>query len=408
MGGRSKQYGTDGAAAGDFRLSGWQPAGYGELEYNPQRKLFEMVAEAGPGTFGEKQWGLLNTFEYKKDWALYLRRGLKAIDLCTKTLQEGLDDQGGVFAPAEFIARIIGRLPAPTSLRGLVTTLTTGRDTLVMPRKQYAADDQYTTAFRATWTGEIPYDGTGNISAVNDQNLVGNVEIPVHTAMLTAPVTRNLIEDSAFPIQAWLEQELAQVIDLLYEDMILNGSTNNNTALGAQKTQPVGILYGAAAGNVESNSYPEVILSGTAAGYDYNTLINIQMALAPQYESPETCWIMQKRSTYAAINQIKDSQSRPLFTTGYSDSGMVERRGRILLGDRIVLSQFMPPISASNFAIIYGHLKGYYLAQRVGFSIQVLDQTKAKVNQIELVGRVRFGGAPIEPFRLKVGKSNNS
>ena len=117
---------------------------------------------------------------------------------------------------------------------------------------------------------------------------------------------------------------------------------------------------------------------------------------------------MQKRSTYAAINQIKDSQSRPLFTTGYSDSGMVERRGRILLGDRIVLSQFMPPISASNFAIIYGHLKGYYLAQRVGFSIQVLDQTKAKVNQIELVGRVRFGGAPIEPFRLKVGKSNNS
>ena len=115
--------------------------------------------------------------------------------------------------------------------------------------------------------------------------------------------------------------------------MILNGSTNNNTALGAQKTQPVGILYGAAAGNVESNSYPEVILSQTAGGYDYNTLINIQMALAPQYESPETCWIMQKRSTYAAVNQIKDSQSRPLFTTGYSDSGMVERRGRILLGD---------------------------------------------------------------------------
>ena len=87
-----------------------------------------------------------------------------------------------------------------------MTTLTTGRDTLVMPRKQYAADDQYTTAFRATWTGEIPYDGTGNVSAVNDQNLLGNVEIPVHTAMLTSSaVTLNLIEDAAFPIQAWLE-----------------------------------------------------------------------------------------------------------------------------------------------------------------------------------------------------------
>ena len=143
---------------------------------------------------------------------------------------------------------------------------------------------------------------------MNDQNLLGNVEIPVHTAMLTAPVTQ---PDRGFslPDPAWLEQELAQVIDLLYEDMILNGSTNNNTALGARKTQPVGILYGAAAGNVESNSYPEVILSGTAPGYDYNTLINIQMALAPRYESPETCWIMQKRSTYTAINKIKDSQA---------------------------------------------------------------------------------------------------
>ena len=89
----------------------------------------------------------------RRTGALYLRRGLKAIDLCTKTLQEGLDDQGGVFAPAEFIARIIGRLPAPTSLRGLVTTLTTGPDTLVMPRKQYAADDQYTTAFRVDVDG---------------------------------------------------------------------------------------------------------------------------------------------------------------------------------------------------------------------------------------------------------------
>ena len=100
---------------------------------------------------------------------------------------------------------------------------------LVMPGKQYAADDKYTTAFRATWTGEIPAADPD----VDDSNLLGNVEIPVHTAMLSAPVSRNLIEDAAFPIQCWLESELNQVIDLLYEDMILNG-----TGIG----QPTGIL----------------------------------------------------------------------------------------------------------------------------------------------------------------------
>ena len=81
-------------------------------------------------------------------------------------------------------------------------------------------------------------------------------------------------------------------------------------------------------------------------------------------------------------------------------------RQLLRLGDR--LSQWMPNIGASNFPLIFGDLKGYYLAQRVGFSIQVLDQTRAKANQIELVGRVRFGGRPVEPWRFKIGKSNNS
>lgn len=391
-----KSMGHDGA----FALSGTEPAGWAQMQYDEKAQAYRMVAEAGPGTFGEQKWALLSSFEYKKDFALYLRKGNRVVDLCHKTLQEGMDDQGGVFTPAELVNRIIGRMPAPTSLRGLVTTLTTGRDVLIMPRKQYSADDKYTTAFRANWTGEIPADGTGAQAAVNTANLLGNIEIPVHTAMLNAPVTKNLIEDSAFPIQAWLESELAQVIDLLYEDMILNG-------LGVG--QPFGMLYKAAAGNPNTSpELPEVILSGSAGAIAYDGLIDIQTALAPQYETPNTRWIMNKKSTYRALNKLKDTQNRPLFTTGYNDSGLVPRRGRVLLGDDVVLSQFMPDVGASNFPIIYGDPKGYYLAQRVGFSIQVLDQTLAKANQIELVGRVRFGGKVAEPFRLKILKSNNS
>jgi HK97 family phage major capsid protein len=401
-GSESKSY--DGNA---FRTTGYSPAGHVNLGYNAQTERYEMLSEAGPGTFGEKQWGVLNSFEYKKDWAIYLRKGQRTIDLCHKTLQEGLDDQGGVFAPAELITRIIGRLPAPTSLRGRVTTLTTGRDTLVLPRKQYSADDKYTTAFRVTWTGEIPYDGTGNIAAVNDQNLTGNIDIGVHTAMMNAPITRNIVEDAAFPVQAWLEQELAQAADLTYEDMILNGSILNTT-LGAQMSQPIGIYFGAASGNAEGNSYPEVILSSTPGGIDYGSLIDTMTALAPQYENENTCWVMNKKSTYRALNKLVDNQNRPLFTEGYNDSGLVKGRGRILLRDEIALSQFAQDISPTNFPIFYGDLKGYYLAQRVGFSIQILDQTRAKANQIELVARMRFGGRPIEPFRMKLLKSNNA
>lgn len=370
---------------------------YGPLD-GATREFFE---EMGPGLFGRKKWDLLSSNEYKADFFDYLRKGSRAIDLHTKTLMEGMDDQGGVFAPAELIARIIGRLPAPTSLRGMCTTLTTGRDTLILPRKQYSdSGDQYTTAFRVTWTGEVPNDGTGAVAQVNDSNLLGNIEIPIHTAMLNAPVTRNLVEDSAFPIQAWLESELAQVTDLEYENQILNGSSVG---------QPTGIYFGAASGNGEGNTFPEVLLSSTAGGIDYGLTVGMQTALAPQYENSESlAWVCNKRSTLAALMKLVDGQNRPLFTTGYGDSGMVGRRERRILGDPLVVSNFAQNVGASNFPLVYGDLKGYYLGQRVGFSIQVLDQTRAKANQIELVGRIRFGGRPIEPWRIKLGKSNNA
>lgn len=400
-GGQAKGAGSDGA--NQFRYAGSEPAGQVELAWNPQRKLYDMVHEAGPGTVGEEKWAHISTFEYKRDWFMYLRKGARYLDspLASKTLMEGMDDQGGVLAPAELIARVIGRLPAPTHLRSLVTTLTTGRDTLVMPRKQYSdSGDQYTTAFRVTWTGEVPSDGTGAIAQVNDAALLGNVEIPVHTAMLNAPVTRNLIEDGAFPIQAWLESELAQVIDLEYENQILNG-----TGIGT----PTGIYFGAASGNAESNTLPEVLLSSTAGGIDYGLCVSMQTALAPQYETSDSLrWVCNKRSTLAALMKLVDSNNRPLFTTGYNDSGMVGARERRLLGDPIVLSNFAQSVSSTTFPLLYGDLKGYYVAQRVGFSIQVLDQTRAKANQIELVGRIRFGGKPIEPWRIKLGKSNNA
>lgn len=407
MGGKTidaSRYGHDGDSI-PFHYAGSEPAGEQELRFDPQRKLWEMVRESGPGLLNADKkacWATLSTFEYKLHFQDYLRKGSRAIDLHYKTLLEGLDDQGGVFAPAEFIARVIGRLPAPTSLRALVTTLTTGRDLMILPRKQYASDDKYTTAFRVNWTGETPADGTGAQAAVDDTKLLGTVEIPIHTAMMNGAFSRNMIEDSAFPLQAWLEQQFAETVDLTYEDMIING-----TGVG----QPFGYLVGAASGNngtTVNPQYPEVVLSGAAGALAHDGLIDLQTALAPQYENDYTRFVFNKKSTYRALNKLKDSQLRPLFTTGYEDSGLVGGRKRILLGDPIVLSQFAPDVGSTAFPILYGDLRGIYLGQRVGFSVQILDQTAAKRNLIEIVGRVRFGSKVIEPWRLKLQKSNDS
>ena len=369
-----------------FSLAGFAPAGHAVI--NEAR---ELVSEAGPGQFGEKTWELMKSIEYKRDFYQYLRKGTRHLDRCVKTLLEGLDDQGGVFAPAELLMNIIGRLPAPTELRSYVTQLTTGRDTILMPRKQYSADDKYTTAFRATWTGEQPASDTAAL--VTDSALLGNVEIPVHTAMLVGSFSKNLFEDSAFPIQSWLQKEFNEIIDLLYEDMILNG-----TGIG----QPTGIQQ-----NQGTTNRPAVVLSGSAGALAYDGLIDLMTSLPPQYDKNGR-FVLNKTSAYRALLKIKDSQNRPLFARGVTEDGLASQRGMELLGYPVTFSSFMPDVSSMTYPVLFGDLKGYYLVNRIGFAIQVLDQTKAKQNQLELVGRIRFGGAPIEYWRMKLQKSNNA
>ena len=264
-----------------------------------------------------------------------------------------------------------------------------------MPRLQYSADDLYTTSIRVTQTGEIPASSTA--ARINDASLAGTVSIDVNTWMITAVITTDMLEDSVFPLDAFLANKFKETVDLLYDNMILNGIGGG---------QPDGILNKAVYPQTDPNR-PVVLKSNTGGGIDYNALIDVMTELPPQYEDGAT-WIMGKKTGYRSLNKLVDGQSRPIFTMGYNDSGIVDKRARMLLGDPVTISQFMPAVSSSTYPIIYCDPRGYYHVDRVGFSIQVLREVGAELNQVRIVGRIRFGGACIEPFRFKILKSNNS
>lgn len=380
--------GGDGASV----MEGSTRAGMAEL-YLKNGHL-EDWRDTGPGTFGEKAWDAFQKKGYAQSFRKFLKKGERGLsELERKDLQIGLDEQGGTFAPAEFMATVIGRKPAPTEMINYVTKLTTGSPKLVMPRLQYNADDKYTTAIRVTKTGEIPASSTA--ARVTDTNLTGTVSIDVNTFMMTLPIGRDLLEDSVFPVDAWIAGKFAETYRLFIEDKILNGT-------GA--SEPDGILNNAAAGDANR---PEVVLSGAAGAVGYSGLIDLQTALAPQYDEPAR-FIMNKKSTYRAINKILDSSNRPIFTRGTLDAGLTEARSMMLLGDPISFSQFAPNIGSTNYPIVYGDLKGYYHLDRIGFSVEVLREINAQLNQVVVVGRFRVGGAVVEPWRLKIQKSNNS
>lgn len=362
-----------------------------------------ILDDVGPGSFeDEKQYKLIQTPEYKRAFVNMIRRkgvnGMRGAEF--KTIQEGLDDQGGAFVPADVLMKIIARKPTPTRVAGFCTNLTTGRDRVVMPRQAYSADDLYSTAFRTTWTGEMPTSSTSE--DVNDTGLSGNVEIPVFTAMLSASVTNDQVEDTAFPIMQWIEDQLRITVDLLKDNMVIAGTGRG---------QPLGFLT-----NPGNAQQPVIIPTGTAAKVFGDDLINLAMSVPEQYDE-NARWIFNKTNTGNAFRRLKDDNGRYLFGMGYQDSGLSNGRPTNLAGYDFAYSGFMPNVgtgasnsdgsitgTTGNLPAIFGDLLGVYVVNRLGITIQVLRETKAKLNQIEILARVRFGVKTVEPWRLKILK----
>ena len=149
-------------AAGDFRLSGWQPAGYGELIRPPAQTSSRWCARPAPAPLARSSGDCSTPSSTRRTGASSSAAASRRSTSAPRPSRKVSTIRAACF-PGR-VHRADHRPPAGPHLPARP-----GRDPhhgarpLVMPRKQYAADDQYTTAFRATWTGEIPYDGTGNI-----------------------------------------------------------------------------------------------------------------------------------------------------------------------------------------------------------------------------------------------------
>jgi HK97 family phage major capsid protein len=348
-----------------------------------------LVDSEGEGLVDDRTLKLLRNPDYAKAFRSYLRKGERKMTDSDglKVLQEGSDTAGGYLVPEDLLNRIIARTPTPTRLAGRVTQFNTSRDTAVMPKANYTTDNLYTSGMRVTWTGEVPASATAHRVT---EPVFGNTKIPIYTAMMSLPLTKDLVEDNAFNVVGWCEGKFSETNELLRDNMILNGSGVN---------QPHGILV-----NPGAADNPGTTVSTVADALTWEGLQNILWAVPEQYEDNST-WTFNKSSTGLAISKLVDGDGRPLWTNGAADSGLVgsPKQSR-LLGYEVLYSGFAPDVAADAYPIVFGDLRGYFLANRIGFSIEVLRELYAESNQILLLGRVRFGGLAAEPFRLRIQK----
>lgn len=345
----------------------------------------------------DRQLAAISTSGYRDSFIKMLRVGEKAIYGTTefKILQEGIDPSGGFLVPEQIMAELIQKKPAPNAIAGKVRRLQTSRDSLTISRVVYAADDIYNSPIRFTQTGEIPSSGS---QATYTDPTFGQSRIEVFTQMVNGQLSKDMLEDSIFDVQGYIAEQFRVQADQLMENLIVNGS-------GAG--QMTGLIANPG-GKVGNQQQPAVIKMGNPPTGD--AFFKLAYAVPPQYED-NLHFAFNKTNSLQNFVLLKDSANRYLFGAGYQDSGIATARPKELVGYPYLLAQLMPNAYLANgsgntnaYAVVFGDFNGYWMVERVGLSVQVLDQTAAKVNQIELVGRLRFGGQTVEDWKLKIGQ----
>lgn len=347
----------------------------------------KIVNEEGDGILSDSQIKAVINPGYKAAFVSYLRahgevKRMRSKDEI-KTLTEGVDEDGGFTVPPQLLAGMIAREATPTRIVDLVRTVTVSGDKAKMLKTNYDTDDLYASAVRVYKTGE------GGTVTKSNQPAFGTFEVDVHGFTAELNISRELLEDSAFPVMGYLAEQLRIAHRNHCADKILTGSG-------------VGEHFGILTRAGTAKKGPDIINSGDAAKLTPDGLRKLKFAVPEQYDQ-NARFIFNKRSTGLAISLFKDLEGRDLWPV-QQQAGLVNGDPASLLAYMYAYEAFMPDIAANSLPVIFGDPTGYMRVLRMGMTIEVLRELEARTGKVVILARFREGGDVAEPWRLKVQK----
>lgn len=302
------------------------------------------------------------------------------------TMIEANDELGGFLVPEDFRTEIISRLPGLTVVRPLARVQTTSRDRVTIT-KRTGGDNRYVGAVRISWVDESPTAGAAETNAT-----YGQAGIPVHVMMGDTPVSKNLLEDSAFNLPEHLSYEFTTALAVAEDEVFL---------LGSGAGQPQGILKDKTTGGPWDTSI-EVVNSGTAAALTATGIAGLPFGVAGQYRQNGAVFVFS-RVTAKAISQLTDTTGRPLFRN--DQNPLAGGPPNTLEGYGYRETEAMGTVAANYYPIIFGDFSGYRIVDRIGMSLTRYDDSQtAKANSVVYVMRRRVGGQVTDPWKFALQK----
>ncbi|MGZ6361774.1 MAG: phage major capsid protein, partial [Ktedonobacterales bacterium] len=276
----------------------------------------------------------------------------------SKALSIADSAHAGYLVPDEIRGPIIERLVLISQFRPLVTQYTISSEAAKVPveRGQYAAY-------------MISESGTRTESQSSE---IGEERIPVHEGVALVVVSNQLLEDAAFPLDAYIQRKAAERIAKLQGQKFVSGTGRG---------EPEGIL---------TNGSVAYVPTTDAALLKPDAFITMAHQLQTYY-AQNAKWGMN-RKTVGIIRGFKDSQNRYLWEPAVPNGNPAQ-----ILGIPYVELPDMPDVASNAFPVVLGDFEsGYNWIDRIQMEMQRLtDSTYALKGQVGFLFRTRFGGQTV-------------
>lgn len=331
-----------------------------------EAKMGRPGALSGGGTIEYKKkvnaWGHAVVFAHTHGVANLSPEQQKALaDVAAeyKALNVGTDTAGGYLAPIEYVREIIKGVTEASPVRGLVRVRQTASKSIQVPKR--------TGQFAAQWVSE---QGTRSETT---GLAYGLEEIPAHEMYALVDISNQMLEDSAFDMEAEIRGESVEQFAVAEGSAAVSGN-------GVGK--PEGYMTHASVGETISGSAATIADADGQA----NGLITLFHAIKTAYSRNAT-WTLN-RTTLGSVRKLKDAEKNYIWMPG-----LAQGIPNTILGAPYVEMPDMPNEGAGLYPIAFGDFRrAYILVDRITMEMLRDPYTQATAGNVRFIMRKRLGG----------------
>lgn len=299
---------------------------------------------------GEKKKGRASDQYRRSFWNAMRQKNFYDVE---NALQVGTDSEGGYLVPDEFEQTLVDALEEENFFRNIATVIQTSSGDRKIPVVASKGE--------AAWIDE---EG----AFVESDETFGQVSIGAYKVGTMIKVSDELLNDSAFNLEAYISKEFGRRIGSKEEEAFFIG---NGTG------KPTGI-FNAAGGASDGTK------TATAA-ISFDDVMDLFYSVKSPYRK-KAVWVLND-TTVKALRKLKDNNGnyiwQPSVQAGQPD---------MILNRPYHTSAYVPEIAAGKKVMAFGDFSYYWIADRQGRSFKRLNELYAANGQVGFLASQRVDG----------------